>query len=106
MDYDAKLKSALENGDIREHLRLWQQQQDLDGSVSDSIATLSSNQPNTIRNPFNQSGEGDDLNLAVQEDEAAELEEDEESELTQDESSLDIARTAKFLRKGDLVELA
>ncbi len=105
MGAEAKLKSSLERGDIREHLRLWQEQQDINSSIPNAV------QPSPVsiikdgQNLFTQSGEDESFSVITSEIEAEEVEDDDYLEFGSDEPTPDVLKNELFLRRGDLVEL-
>lgn len=102
---DAKLKSSLEGGDIREHLKLWQEQQDL---LPDSLGATKLphiSRPKTGQNLFTQSSEDQSLTTVTPEVKAEEIEDEDYVDFGSDEPTPDVLRNEMFLRRGDLVEL-
>lgn len=89
---------------IREHLRLWQEQQNKD--VEQNIITNVSprNLSTASQNILNQSGE-DDSFTKLTEDSEMDEEQHIDLHLEKDEVTTDIFQNRAFLRKGDLVEL-
>ena len=92
-------------GNIREHLKLWQRQQDTNKKLPNSISQPSSNTRNDSQNLFTQSSEDDSFTVVAREDEADEVEGDDKLEFGSDEFVPDVLRNEVFLRRGDLVEL-
>ena len=104
---DASLKSSLSGGSIREHLRLWQEQHDLDSKLVAPVVPLSDNTSDASRNLYTQSGEDESYKVLSQ-DERDEEAEDVASttiEPDTDDSTPTLLGTQKYLRRGDLVEL-
>lgn len=89
---------------IREHLRLWQEQQNKEAEKHDSPIFPLGNSSSTSRNFLTQSGEDDSFTKLT---ENTELDEAEHIDLSldKDESTTDIFQNHAFLKKGDLVEL-
>lgn len=102
---DPKLASTLQEGDIREHLRLWQQQRLIKEHSSSVVPPPQNRQLNASQNLATQSGEDDSFSKVTQEDEAEESEDDGFVEIGSDEPAPDFLKNELFLRRGDLVEL-
>lgn len=101
----AKLESPFEGGNIRDHLRLWQEQQDRN-PVSQGLApSIKTTVPKAGENFFTQSGEDDTFNVVTRETEL-EVEDDDHVDFSSEEPTSDALRNGLFLRKGDLVELS
>lgn len=86
----------MKGGNVREHLRLWQEQQEL------SVATTISGPSGTPQNLITQSGEDDGYSTVLRDDEP---ESDDYLTLSSEERTLEILSPHSFLRQGDLVEL-
>ena len=102
---DAKLKSISKGGNIREHLRLWQEIQDGNTDLSSPAQLPSTSRATTDHNLFTQSGEDDSFKVVDREHEAESFEDDEYIDFGSDNSAADVLKNELFLRKGDLVEL-
>ena len=100
---DASLKSN-SRGSIREHLRLWQEQRDLETKLVAPVVPLSNNTPDASRNLYTQSGEDDSYKVLSQDEEAEEVAETLVEPHTDDRAPT-LLGTQKYLRRGDLVEL-
>ena len=100
---DVSLKSNFSGGKIREHLRLWQEQRDLETKLVAPIVPIA-NTPDASRNLDTQSGE-DESYKVVSPDEEAEDVAGAMMELHTDDRTPTFLGTQKYLRRGDLVEL-
>lgn len=105
LDAEAKLKSSLERGDIREHLRLWQKQQDLNSNLPNAVQSSRVSTRKDGENVLTQSGEDESFTVIDREIEAQELEDDDYVDFGSDEPMPDVLKNELFLRRGDLVEL-
>lgn len=105
MGAEAKLRSSLERGDIREHLRLWQKQQDLESNLPNTVQQSPFSMIKDGQNLFTQSGEDESFTVITREIEAEEVEDGDYVDFGSDEPTLDVLKNELFLRRGDLVEL-
>ncbi len=101
---DASLKSNLSGGSIREHLKLWQEQHDLETKQVAPVVPLSNNTPDASQNLYTQSGEDDSYKVISQDEEAEDVAVT-MMEPDTDDSTPTLFRSQKYLRRGDLVEL-
>ena len=104
---DTSLKPSLGGGSIREHLRLWQEQHDLETKLVAPVVPLSNNTSDASPNLYTQSG-GDESYKVVSQDERDEEAEDVAGTMMEpdaDDSTPSLLGTQKYLRRGDLVEL-
>ena len=100
---DASLRSTLSGGSIREHLRLWQEQHDLETKLVAPMVPIS-NATDASRNLYTQSGEDGSSKVFSQDEEA----EDVAATVIEphaDDRTPTLLGTQKYLRRGDLVEL-
>ena len=88
------------HGDIREALRLWQEQHE--STLADTSTQHVSSTPKDSQNLLNQSREDDGYTTIVRDDE---MNDDEEISMDPEEQNLDIFACQVFLRRGDLVQL-
>jgi hypothetical protein len=105
LDAEAKLKSSLEKGDIREHLRLWQKQQDLNSNLPNAVQLSRFSTRKDGENVLTQSGEDESFTVIDREIEVQEVEDDDYVDVGSDEPMPDVLKNELFLRRGDLVEL-
>ena len=104
---DASLKSRLGRASIREHLRLWQEQHNLEGKLVAPVAPVSNNTSDASPNLYTQSGE-DESYKVISQDERDEEAEDVAVTMMEpdtDDSTPSLLGVQKYLRRGDLVEL-
>jgi len=104
-ELDAKLKSTLQEGSLREHLMLWQQQRDINLKLSSTHSIPSINQTKIGQNLTTQSGEDDIHKALAREDAADEVEGDSYAEFGSDEPAPDLLKNETFFRRGELVEV-
>lgn len=105
MGAEAKLKSSLDEGNIREHLRLWQEQQDLNLDLTNAAQSSPFSKIKDGQNLFTQSGEDESFTMITREIEAEEVEDDDYVGFGSDDPTPDVLKNELFLRRGDLVEL-
>ena len=100
---DVSLKSNLRGGSIREHLRLWQEQHDLETKLVAPAVPIS-NKSDASRNLYTQSGEDDSYRVISQDEEAEDVAGTMVEPHTDDRTPT-LFGAQKYLRRGDLVEL-
>lgn len=105
MGIEAKLKLSLERGNIREHLRLWQEQQDINADLPRAIPPTFVSMTKDGQNRLTQSGEDESHIVITPETEIDEIDDDDHVEFGSDEPMPDVLKNEMFLRRGDLVEL-
>jgi len=105
MGAEAKLKSSLEGGNIREHLRLWQEHQDLVLNLPNAVQSSPVSKIKNGQNLYTQSGEDESFTVITREIEAEEVEDDDHVDFGSDEPTPDVLKNELFLKRGDLVEL-
>ena len=99
---DVSLKSNLSGGNIREHLRLWQEQRDLEIKLVAPIVPIA-NTPDASLNLDTQSGEGESYKVLSPDEEADDVA-GAMMELHTDDRTPTLLGTQRYLRRGDLVE--
>lgn len=87
-------------GDIREALRVWQEQHE--STLADTSTQHVSSTLKDSQNLLNQSGEDDSYTTIIPDDE---MNNDEEMSMDSEEQNPDIFACHFFLRRGDLVQL-
>ena len=106
---DTKQQKQLGGSNIRDHLKLWQQQQAFEAGTAERLKNVSpslSNRSTPNQNTYTQSGE-DDSSLIL--DNEIELDEEEpqgDVEWNAEGPDNDVLEESKFLQRGDLVELS
>ena len=93
---------TLNGGNIREHLKLWQEEHSIKAEPIGALAPPQGSTPITSQNLYTQSGEDDSFTVISRDDET---EEDSDVDLQSDDAIPNIVENHLFLRRGDLVEL-
>ncbi|KAL2041979.1 hypothetical protein N7G274_005167 [Stereocaulon virgatum] len=99
---DANLKAMLNAGNIREHLKLWQEQHGKQARRAADPVLLLDNTVTASQNLYTQSGEDDSFMLISRDEEA---DDDDDVYLGSDGTTLELLDNYLFLRRGDMVEL-
>lgn len=99
---DENLRSTLGGENIREHLRLWQEQHQIRGGPAGAVVSSLGSTLTASQNLYTQSGEDDGFVLISRDEET---EDESDVELGSDDAALELLDNHLFFRRGDLVEL-
>lgn len=105
MEVEANLNSTFEGGNIREHLRLWQEQHDSVAIPPSSTGLVPQSSAHGSQNFITQSGEDESSTIITREAEAEGLEDEDYEDYGSKEPERDTAKKETFLRRGDLVQI-